>query len=588
MRFLFLLLLSTLILAKESPESKTDFELYKLNYQFEQLVNESTKLEQENKELQSRLIILEEQTKHYLEQKKLTKDAIDQRLNDLSGHISSIDADVNYYSIIITILITSAGAIFGITQARSKTKEAMQKMHEELEAYQKKFNELFSTHDGRLTEMGDKFEKKYGIEEEIPQEEMKEIDEEAERLKSKPNDTLSYSDWWNKMLSAHKKKDYFSAIHYLDEALSTTLKESEESEALYAKGVILGLLKREDESIVTFNTLIDRFISNKEPVIQTQVAGALFNKGVKLGALGREDEARAAYEKSISLYGNSKQPNVQAQVVKAMFNKGVRFNVLKQYDQEMDIYDEIIERYKTDDHPGLQEGVARALVNKAARYAATKENEKAIEIFKEVRQRFQDSKVVGLQIQVAKSMLQQGRIFGQMKESAKAIEVFDQIINAYRNSDSMPIQKIIGEAYANKGIRFAADERFDEAIKYYEEATKYNGADEIVYTNLFEAYLITNQEINERIEAQYLEKFEDQSDSFVQYEMIKILHNALHNEQDSEIEKWQEQYKEVSLGGWSFKELDIWKDNLTDQIIKTRIGKYLNIFKGHKNDEDMS
>ena len=123
----------------------------------------------------------------------------------------------------------------------------------------------------------------------------------------------------------------------------------------------------------------------------------------------------------------------------------------------------------------------------------------------------------------------------------------------------------------------------DKAREYYVESLKLESKESLAFTNLYELQVITNQEINATFEVSYIKVFRTKKEQFIQYEMLKIIKDISQNKKVDLI-VWQEKYSDVSLGGWSFSELDEWVKTIKDKATKNKLNKALAIFKAHNND----
>ena len=65
--------------------------------------------------------------------------------------------------------------------------------------------------------------------------------------------------------------------------------------------------------------------------------------------------------------------------------------------------------------------------------------------------------------------------------------------------------------------------------------------------------------------------------------MLKILQNIAQNKK-ANLQEWKEKYKDVSLGGWGFNELDSWVTKIDESEKKRKVKEALEVFKAHKND----
>ena len=85
-----------------------------------------------------------------------------------------------------------------------------------------------------------------------------------------------------------------------------------------SKGVdIAANLHRYEEAIATYNDLITRFGNSQDKIIQEQVANALYSKGVVLGILHRYEEARAELEELVYRFKDNPDVDIQKDVATA-------------------------------------------------------------------------------------------------------------------------------------------------------------------------------------------------------------------------------------------------------------------------------
>ena len=103
----------------------------------------------------------------------------------------------------------------------------------------------------------------------------------------------------------------------------------------------------------------------------------------------------------------------------------------------------------------------------------------------------------------------------------------------------------------------------------------------MAYSNLFELQLTQNQSFNKELETKYIELFANQKNTFIKYEMLKILQDIV-NDKEVKINSWRAKYRGVDLGGWSFDELDMWIGEIKDSKIKNRLMEAVEVFKKHK------
>ncbi|SFV51781.1 hypothetical protein MNB_SV-9-1381 [hydrothermal vent metagenome] len=138
-------------------------------------------------------------------------------------------------------------------------------------------------------------------------------------------------------------------------------------------------------------------------------------------------------------------------------------------------------------------------------------------------------------------------------------------------------------AYNNMGNAYYHLEKFDKAIESYQKAIEINPKRRETYTNLFELQLIQNKNFDKKIENRYIELFANQNDTFIQYDMLKILKNIANGDK-GDIESWKQKYRGVTLD-WGFDELDEWIGAMGDGAKKGRLIEVVEVFKEHQAKE---
>ena len=162
-----------------------------------------------------------------------------------------------------------------------------------------------------------------------------------------------------------------------------------------------------------------------------------------------------------------------------------------------------------------------------------------------------------------------GNAYANKKEYDKTIESYKKAIEINPKYDS---------AYNNMGIAYAnKKEEYDNAMELYKKAIEINPKYENAYTNLFELQIIQNQVLDTNLEQKYISFFEKDKNSFIKYDMIKILLD-ISQDKEVDIDRWLKDYEKQSLDGWSFDELDKWIVKKDDEM-KEKLLDAIKIFK---------
>jgi tetratricopeptide (TPR) repeat protein len=155
-------------------------------------------------------------------------------------------------------------------------------------------------------------------------------------------------------------------------------------------------------------------------------------------------------------------------------------------------------------------------------------------------------------------------------------EEYDNAIEAYQKA--IEINPKYDKAYNNMGNAYYSLGQFNESIKALSMALHINPNNSLAYSNLFELQLTQNQPFDQALEKKYIELFQNKKESFIEYEMLKILQNISHKKEVN-VEQWKQKYEGVSMGGWSFDELDEWIGEVEDTVLKARLQEALEVFK---------
>jgi tetratricopeptide (TPR) repeat protein len=193
----------------------------------------------------------------------------------------------------------------------------------------------------------------------------KALAEVARAAINKPEIDYTFQDWSNRAYAAYNQNDKDAAARFWREAAAHPSSNADaKAQALFNAGVVLGELKRPDEAIATYNSLVERFGKGESLALKEAVAKALVNKGHELGKMERHDEELAAHDAVIERFGNEELPPLKIQVAMARVNKGNALGKMERIDEAIAAYDTVIERFGKDENPALKEQVAVALNSK--------------------------------------------------------------------------------------------------------------------------------------------------------------------------------------------------------------------------------
>ncbi len=187
---------------------------------------------------------------------------------------------------------------------------------------------------------------------------------------------------------------------------------------------------------------------NPPESVQARVNNALFNKGVVLGLRGRGEEAIAVYDDVVDRSGDSSDPGVKENTARALFNKANSLFRSGRHTEAIPVYDELATRFATDTTPALREAVGRALVNKGISLARLGEYEQAIDVFDEVASGWTD-RSVGICQRAAKALINKAAALIRLDRKVEAAWTYDAVVAQFGGDNRPELREYVD--LANEG-----------------------------------------------------------------------------------------------------------------------------------------
>lgn len=391
---------------------------------------------------------------------------------------------------------------------------------------------------------------------------------------------------------------------------------------LFNKGLALGNLNQDNEAILLYDNLFTRFKNSTNELIQEQISNALYNKGVLLDKIGNKKEAIEAYNDYLKIFQTTQNPNIQEIVSIVFLNMGITYGQINQYDDAIAIYDNFINLFHKTDNKKIQIEIMRAYNSKGYSLEQQGKYQEALIIFDQALQKYEDFQNELLDEQKAKMLLNKGYVFGKLGKHDAEIEIYNDLIKSYKETTNSNMLEIIAIAQFNKGSRLdeigediaALDvfhqlcqqfqdtknekiqetiansyfqiglihgrkKRYIESIHAYKEAIKLKSKNPTAYINLLEMQLISL----EKFEPDTIEAFyaicKDDKQTLLKFNMLKTIHNALQQEQSTQISELKKEFEGTDFEEWGWTELNEWANTLQDIIVKERVLSIIEQFK---------
>jgi len=255
------------------------------------------------------------------------------------------------------------------------------------------------------------------------------------------------------------------------------------------------------------------------------------------------DTAIEWYKKAIEI--DSKYVDAYKYIGHRYYNKKEYDTAIEWYKKAIEIDPKYVEAYKYIGH----------------RYYNKKDYDTAIEWYK---------KAIEIDPKYVEAYKYIGHRYSNKKEYDKAIEWYNK---------ALAIDPKYLDAYKSIGHRYYNKKDYDTAIEWYKKAIEIDSKVSSSYIYIFKLQLVQNQAFDSELENKYIELFSTQKESFIKYEVLKILQNIVaHKEVDIEI--WKQNYHGIELNvGWD--SLDKWVSKINDGVVKTKVMEALVVFKKH-------
>jgi tetratricopeptide (TPR) repeat protein len=273
--------------------------------------------------------------------------------------------------------------------------------------------------------------------------------------------------------------------------------------------------------------------------------------------MGHAYDKNEEYEKSIKAYTKAIQINPNKD--EAYYNMGLIYVKRREYNKAIELFQKTVKI-----NPKYED----AYFNMGVIYEERKKYDKAIELYQ---------KTVELNPRNINMYNIIGDLYYDKKEYKKAINAYRKIIQINPKKD---------DAYYYMACSYYANKEYEEAIKIYKKSIKINPKKNNAYSYMSISYIILlklqltqNQPFNQELEKEYIKRFQEKKETFIQYEILKIF-QAIVQGNEVDLEGWKQKYSGVGLGGWGFDELREWIGGVEDREVRVGLEEALGVFEG--------
>lgn len=136
-----------------------------------------------------------------------------------------------------------------------------------------------------------------------------------------------------------------------------------------------------------------------------------------------------------------------------------------------------------------------------------------------------------------------------------------------------------------KAVSLQNQKNFSGAIEVYHSIIRkysnfeYKSTVKSAYINMFECSVLSDRAFRLTDVSDFLERFGRDKNSLMKFELLHILNQAKHNSVDGKVEKWVSEYRRQKLRNWTFSYIDYWVAHTESPRVKSRLKRYVRIFK---------
>ena len=151
------------------------------------------------------------------------------------------------------------------------------------------------------------------------------VDQLAEELKTRPENSYSFHDWNARAFAAYKEGKLEDAAYHWDKAAEMpNVGAINSAQSLLNKAAMLTQLDRKTDAINVYDLLIQKFEDTSDVMLLKQVAQAMLHKSATLNQLGRQEEELTTYDMLLQKFGGATEAELSYFVAIALNSKGFK------------------------------------------------------------------------------------------------------------------------------------------------------------------------------------------------------------------------------------------------------------------------
>ncbi|MDA8191758.1 MAG: tetratricopeptide repeat protein [Gammaproteobacteria bacterium] len=277
---------------------------------------------------------------------------------------------------------------------------------------------------------------------------------EAEALKSVPENLYTFTDWNTRAFDAYRNGNAQLAVEYwLNAAKSPRATPSEIASATLDAALALGF---SDATLSRSESLCDKIIKEYKDShdlhLRDMVARAYIQKGLVVAGRGRPDDSLNIYDAAIAYIGEPAELPLKEMQGAALVNKGATLHELGRYKEALDVLSIAIQKYDNAPDVSLQRITAKAFLQKSFSLRELGKNEEVLTVIEEIINRFSDTKDTQLQETLGLALVQKGASLHELGRYDNAIRAHDYVIEKFREPQTPALKSVVANANNGKGF----------------------------------------------------------------------------------------------------------------------------------------
>jgi tetratricopeptide (TPR) repeat protein len=245
---------------------------------------------------------------------------------------------------------------------------------------------------------------------------------------------------------------------------------------------VLEGLGRKEQSLATYDAVIERYREDEDPRVRRRVSWAIWNKTTVLKDLDREAEREALFDQLAERNDEGVQTNLDNNIAWCIRHRAWKLWLASDYRGQVEAYDELVERFGSSSAQSVRRQVLDAMLDKASALRELGEDE--LSAHDEIVTRFGAETGADMRDGVVEALRRKGHVLSDRGLHGDAITTFDTALTMLAEAASTELMPRTTEVLLSKGIALGAMGRVAGAVVVFDSAAAtYLAADRAARTS---------------------------------------------------------------------------------------------------------